>query len=91
MTGKSDMSKGCMKYYKKLIGALLIIGGGALMLEHLFNFGGFDIEILGHEFYGIVMIVIGYLLCMKWEQVKEVVTAWKDRDLHKLLDDGERE
>lgn len=60
------------------------------MLEHLFNFGGFDIEILGHEFYGIVMIVIGYLLCMKWEQIKGVVTAWKDRDLHKLLDEGKR-
>lgn len=91
MTGKSNLSKPCLKYYRKLIGALLIIGGGSLMLEHLFNFGGFDIEILGHEFFGLAMIVIGYLLCMKWGQIKGVVTAWKDRDLHKLLDQGERE
>lgn len=91
MTGKSDMSKPCLKYYRKLIGALLIIGGGALVLEHLFNFGGFDLELLGHEVYGIVMIVIGYLVCLKWEQIGGVKKAWKDRDLHKLLDEGERE
>lgn len=91
MTGKSDLSAGCRKYYKKIIGAMLILGGGFLMLEHLFNFGGFDIEILGHEFFGIVMIIAGYLLCMKWEQVKGVREAWKDRKLHELLDQGERE
>ena len=91
MTGKSDMSKSCMKYYRKLVGALLIIGGGALMIEHLFNFGGFDIEILGHEFFGIVMIVIGYLLCLKWEQIEGVMKAIKNRNLHAIFDEGERE
>ena len=91
MTGKSDLSRPCLKYYRKLIGALLITGGGALMLEHLFQFDGFDVELLGHEFFGLVMIVIGYLLCLKWEQMKGVAAAWKDRDLHKLIDEGERE
>jgi len=90
MTGKSDMSKGCKKYYKKLIGALLILGGSALMLEHLFNFGGFDIEILGHEFYGIAMVVVGYLLCMKWKQKGEVIDLMGRREIHKVLDEGER-
>ena len=90
MTGKSDMSKVCMKYYKKLVGGLLILGGGFLLLEHLFNFGGFDIEILGHEFYGIAMIVIGYLLCMKWGQMGAVIGAMRRRELHNILDEGER-
>ena len=90
MTGISNLSKPCQKYYKKLIGGLLIIGGSALMLEHLFNFGGFDIEILGHEFYGIAMIVIGYLLCMKWEQKGAVIEAIRKGELHSVLDEGER-
>lgn len=84
------MSPVCMKYYKKIVGALLIIGGSSLLLEHLFNFGGFDIEILGHEFYGIVMIVIGYLLCIKWEQKEAVIDAMGRRELHAVLDEGER-
>lgn len=90
MTGKSDMSKPCRKYYKKLIGGLLIIGGSALMLEHLFQFEGFDIEILGHEFYGVAMIMIGYLLCMKWEQKGAVIKALKKGKLHSVIDEGER-
>ena len=81
------MSKGCMKYYKKLIGGLLIIGGSALMLEHLFNFGGFDIELIGHEFFGLAMIVIGYLLCMKWGQLPQLL---KSRSVIEVLDEGER-
>ena len=90
MTGKSDMSPMCMEYYKKIVGAMLILGGGFLLLEHLFNFGGFDIEILGHEFYGVAMIVIGYLLCMKWGQLGSVIKAIRDRKWHKVLDEGER-
>ena len=90
MTGKSDTSPRCMKYYKKIVGGLLIVGGGFLMLEHLFNFDGFDIEILGHEFYGIVMIIIGYLLCLKWEQRGQVIDLMGRREVHKVLDEGER-
>ena len=90
MTGKSDTSPGCLKYYRKLVGALLILGGSALMLEHLFNFDGFDIEMLGHEFYGIVMIIIGYLLCLKWEQLRGFLDALQNRNIYKILDEGAR-
>ena len=90
MTGKSDMSKPCMDYYKKLAGGLLILGGAALMIEHLFNFGGFDIELLGHEFYGFVMIATAYLVCMKWTQIKGVMKAIKNRNFHAIFDEGER-
>ena len=79
------------KYWKKLISGLLLVSGSFLLLEHLFNFGGFDIELIGHEYLGIFLIIIAYLLSLKWEQMKGVITAWKDRDLHKLLDQGERD
>jgi len=65
MTGKSDLSPECLRYYKKLISGLLIIGSCFLLLEHLFSFGGFDIELLRHEWYGIGMVISGFLLMCK--------------------------
>lgn len=58
-----------LRYYKKLISALLIIGGSFLLLEHLFMFEGFDLlDFAGHEYYGIAMIIVSILLSMKWHQ-----------------------
>ena len=85
------MSPRCMKYYKKLASGGMIVVGSFLLLEHLFHFGGFDVELLGHEYYGIGLIVLGFLLSLKWEQIGDAITAWEDRKLHALLDEGERE
>lgn len=60
-------------YYKKLISMVLIISGTSLMLEHLFTYDGFDLlDIAGHETYGLIMIIAGFLLSMKWEQWKKL-------------------
>ena len=91
MTGKSDLSRPCLKYYRKIVSGGMIVVGSFLMLEHLFQFDGFDIELLGHEYYGLGLIVFGFLLSLKREQIGGVIAAWKDRDLHKLIDEGERE
>ena len=91
MTGKSDMSKPCMDYYKKVASGGTIVVGSFLVLEHLFQFDGFDLELLGHEYYGLGLIALGFGLSLKREQIKGVIAAWKDRNLHKLIDEGERE
>ena len=58
-------------YYKRLITLVLIVGGSALMIEHLFQYGGFDVmDAAGHEYYGLLMIIMGFLLSMKWHQWK---------------------
>ena len=63
-------------YYKKLISMFLIVGGSALMLEHLFMYEGFDLlDFIGHEYFGLGMIIAAFLLSMKWGQ-------WKEMDLH---------
>jgi len=90
MTGRSDLSSECLRYYKKLLSGLLIIGGCFLLIEHLFTFGGFDIELLGHEYYGISMVILGFLLMLKWRQLKDIVKAIKRRDVKGILDEGER-
>ncbi len=94
MTGKSllwkvkgEEKKGMIKYYKKLVSGFLIIGGSFLLLEHLFQFGGFDIELLGHEYYGLAMIIIAFLLSIKWKQLPAL---FKSRSFIELLDEGER-
>ena len=92
------------KYWKKMISGMLILSGGFLILEHLFNFGGFDLEILGHEYTGLFLIGIAFLLSntglfligiafllsMKWKQLPAFIAAIKDRNLKKIFDEGER-
>ena len=76
MTGSSlpwkmnrEQLKSFLDYCKKPISAGLIGGGSCLMLEHLFEFGGFDLlDFWGHEYLGIGMVVFGFLLSMKWHQ-----------------------
>lgn len=76
MTGKSlpwkmnrKELKSFLNYCKKPISATLIGGGSCLMLEHLFEYGGFDLlDFWGHEYLGAGLIVIGFLLSMKWNQ-----------------------
>jgi len=59
------------KYARRLGSMLLIVGGTSLMLEHLFKFEGFDLlDFCGHEFYGLAMIIAGFLLSTKWHQWK---------------------
>lgn len=81
MTGESIPTKENWRrlapYYKKLVSAGLIVLGSFLMLEHLFEFGGFDLlDWIGHEYYGGGMILAGFLLSMKWGQWKEL-ELWK--------------
>ena len=58
-------------YCKKPVSAALIMGGTGLMMEHLFTYDGFDLlDFVGHEYYGLAMIIAGFLLSMKWGQWK---------------------
>lgn len=67
-------------YYKRLISLVLIVGGSALMIEHLFQYNGYDLlDAAGHESYGLAMIIIGFLLSMKWGQWKEL-KLWNIRN-----------
>ena len=69
---------------------MFIVGGSFLLMEHLFAFGGFDIELLGHEYYGIILIVIGFLLNVKYSQIPKLLQAIKNRNWHAVIDEGER-
>lgn len=80
MTGKSlpwkvqgEERERMLAYYKKLVSGGLILCGSFLLLEHLFQFGGFDLfDFAGHEYYGIAMIIAAFLLSMKWHQFREL-------------------
>jgi len=76
MTGKSLLRKlegeekeKMLSYYKKLASGGLIVCGSFLLLEHLFQYNGFDLlDFSGHEYLGILMIIAAFLLSMKWHQ-----------------------
>ena len=60
-------------YYIRLLSGMLIVSGAFLMLEHLFTYEGFDLlDFMGHEYYGLGMIIIGFLISMKWSQWKSM-------------------
>lgn len=57
----------------KPISAVLIMAGAALLLEHLYNYGGYDLlDWWGHEYLGLGLIITGFLLSIKWGQWKEL-------------------
>ena len=81
MTGTSIPTRKNWKqlspYYRKLLSGFLIVGGSFLMLEHLFQYGGFDLlDFIGHEYYGLGMIIAAFLISTKWKQWKEL-KLWK--------------
>ncbi len=49
-------------YYRKLLSLCFLLVGSFLMGEHIYNYG-FDIgDLLGHETYGFVMIILAILI-----------------------------
>ena len=72
------------RYIRKLLGGVCIVSGGFLLMEHLFVFGCYDIEVLGHEYYGLALIIFGFLLNVDWRQLKDI------RQLKDLIDEGLR-
>lgn len=90
MTGKSDFSKPALQYYRKLSSFILLVLGIALMLEHLFQFGGYDLELIGHEWYGLGCIILALLLSMKWKQLPQLLLAIRQRKWREVFDEGER-
>jgi len=90
MTGKSDFSKRCLKYYKWLISGTLMTAGNFLIFEHMIRYGGFDIELLGHEWYGLGLVITGMFLSIKWGQLKGLYRAIRTRNIKAILDEGER-
>lgn len=77
-------------YIKKMVGGLFIVGGSFLLMEHLFNFGGFDIEFIGHEVIGLILIGLAFVINIKWKQLPAFIKALKNRNLKEILDEGER-
>ena len=49
-------------YYLSLVSGLLILAGAVLMVEHVLRYGYLEFELLGHETYGLVMVIVGAIL-----------------------------
>jgi len=54
-----------VEYYRYVASGALMVLGLFLMLEHLITWGGFDSGIgAGHELYGLISVIVGYLLAV---------------------------
>jgi len=53
--------------WKKLGGMGLVGVGAFLILEHIYTYGGLDLwDLLGHEWLGIVLVLVGILTANRW-------------------------
>lgn len=52
---------------KKHVAIALI--GLVLYVEHYVRYGGFDLELVGHEVYGMTMMVVG-IIGFWWDNLK---------------------
>ena len=59
--------------------AALGIMGLLLFVEHYVSYGGFDYELLGHEIYGMILIISG-LLGFYWENRKNKKFMWNSKE-----------
>jgi len=80
------------KKNRRIFGFGIFGFGVFLVVEHYFAYeGGMDIELIGHEILGMVSILIGFLLMVKWKQLPAFIKAVKEKNIWKILDEGERE
>jgi hypothetical protein len=78
-------------YIKTLFSAISIIAGTFLLLEHLFMFNGFDLfDFIGHEYYGIFLIVLGFIIKIKWKQLPSILRCIKKGYWLGIIDEGKR-
>jgi len=58
------------KEFKKLAGMSLVIVGSFLILEHIYTYGSISLlDFFGHEWFGIILIVIGLIIAnKKWSE-----------------------
>ena len=63
------------KEFKKLGSIILIAAGSFLLIEHTYSYGGIDLlDILGHEWLGIILLVTGVICAnRKW---REKLSPW---------------
>ena len=67
------MNDAKIKYYKKLGSFICILVGSGLLIEHLFTWQEFNLlDFFGHEWYGIILIIIGFILSGKLTKGKEL-------------------
>lgn len=56
------------EYYRKLVAGLLMLIGAILVGEHMVSWGGLDLDDpVGHEYYGLIMFILGYFLVARWK------------------------
>ena len=55
----------------KIFGYMLLGAGMALLGEHVINYGYTEWELFGHETYGLIAIIIAFIILLKKPKKKK--------------------
>ena len=54
-----------LPYIKRLTGTTLIAAGSFLLMEHVYHWGFELLDLIGHEWFGLVLILVGVVINLK--------------------------
>jgi hypothetical protein len=55
-------------YVRRLLATAMVVLGAFLLAEHVYRFGFEFYDLIGHEYAGLVFILAGCLLAMRWRR-----------------------
>ncbi len=58
-------------YVRRMFATALVILGAWFLAEHIYRFGFEFYDIIGHEYLGLLCILCGVLLAMRWKRTTE--------------------
>jgi uncharacterized membrane protein YdcZ (DUF606 family) len=58
-------------YVRRLFGAALVVVGAFFLAEHVYQFGFELYDIIGHEYLGLLLILSGAALTLRWKRTVE--------------------
>ena len=66
--------------WKKLGSMSLVLVGSLLILEHIYTYGGIElVDILGHEWFGIILIVLGLFVANRQVPKEKMIKETKEK------------
>lgn len=55
-------------YVRRLFGTASVVLGAFLLAEHIYRFGFEVYDVIGHEYLGLLFILIGIVLTIRWKK-----------------------
>ena len=57
-----------ISYNRRLTGSAFVLVGAGLLIEHIYRWGFQFWDFIGHEWFGLLLIIAGIFIVMDWDK-----------------------